>query len=122
MSELLNLQFTFSRLLARLLDEACRQGYSVSVGEAYRTPEQAALNASKGSGIANSLHTQRLAIDLQLFLEGKYLDKSQSYQALGEYWEELGKEQVPPVPTAWGGRFVSRPDGNHFSIEWQGTR
>jgi len=32
----------------------------------YRTPEQTALNAKSGAGIAHSLHMQRLAVDLQL--------------------------------------------------------
>lgn len=121
-SPLLEAQFTFSRLLPRLLDEAIRMGYTLTLGEAYRTPEQAALNAVKGIGISNSLHGQRLAIDLQLFREGKYLPDSSDYKPLGVFWEELGKSQIPPVPLSWGGRFVSRPDGNHFSLEYQGIR
>ena len=122
MSELLNLQFTFSRLLPRLLDEAHRLGYSITLGEAYRTPEQAKINAERGTGIGPSLHCSRLAIDLQLFREGRYLDTTEQYLALGEFWEKLGLESSPPVPTAWGGRFQSRPDGNHFSIGYQGVR
>src|SRR6185437_2434466 len=122
MSELLQAQFTFSRLLPRLLDQAYSLGYSVTLGEAYRTPQQALLDAQAGSGIAQSLHCQRLAIDLQLFRDGYYLSKTEDYQALGEYWEKLGSQQNPPVPLCWGGRFSSRPDGNHFSLEFQGVR
>lgn len=120
MSELLQLQFTFARLLPRLLDEAYRLGYTVTLGEAHRTPEQAHLNASKGSGIENSLHCQRLAIDLQLFRDGVYLADTAQYAPLGQFWEQLGTQEK--VPLCWGGRFHDRPDGNHFSLSYQGVR
>lgn len=113
MSDLLERQFKFSRLLPKLFDKAFELGYEITVGEVYRTPEQAKINASKGSGISNSLHTQRLAIDIQLFLAGNYLNKSDSYRLLGEYWESLGG--------SWGGRFT-RQDGNHFSLEFNGVK
>lgn len=86
----------------------------LAIGEAYRTPEQAALNAKKGSGITNSLHTQRLAVDFNLFVNGQYKTDTADYLPLGEYWESLGG--------TWGGRFKSRPDGNHFSLEHNGVR
>ena|ERR1700741_1755946 len=120
MSELLNLQFTFSRLLPRLLDEAYNLRYAVTLGEGYRTPQQAALNAESGSGIANSLHCLRLAIDIQLFRDGQYLSKTEDYLPLGEFWEKLGETEK--VPLCWGGRFQSRPDGNHFSLSFQGVK
>lgn len=106
-------QRLFSKLLADLVRWAYEQGYELTFGEAYRTPEQAALNAAKGSGIAKSLHTLRLAVDLNLFKAGVYQTDSEAYKPLGEYWEKLGG--------AWGGRF-SKPDGNHFSIEHEGIR
>jgi len=62
-----------STLVAKLIDWAYAQGYQLTAGELYRPSEQAALNAAKGSGIAHSLHTQRLAVDLQLFKDGTYL-------------------------------------------------
>lgn len=86
----------------------------LAIGEVQRTPECAALNAKKGTGIANSLHTQRLAVDLNLFVNGKYMTDTKDYLPLGEYWETLGG--------TWGGRFKSRPDGNHFSLEHNGVR
>lgn len=113
MSTLLQRQFEFTKKLPLLLEKAYMLGYDVTVGEAYRTPEQAKLNAEHGSGIANSLHTQRLAIDLQLFRNGIYLTASNDYLALGEWWESQGG--------SWGGRF-SKPDGNHFSLSFGGVR
>lgn len=104
-------QQKFTRMVGQLIDFATRSGYGLTFGEAYRTPEQAALNAKKGIGIANSLHTQRLAVDFNAFHLGKYLTKSEDYKPLGEYWESIGG--------AWGGRFN---DGNHFSLEHEGRK
>ncbi|HFO5822228.1 TPA: M15 family metallopeptidase, partial [Escherichia coli] len=88
-------------------------GYRLTFGEAYRTPEQAALNAKSGKGIRNSLHTLRLAVDFNLFINGKYQADTDAYRPLGEYWESIGG--------TWGGRF-SRADGNHFSLEHNGMK
>ncbi|EPP3534614.1 M15 family metallopeptidase [Klebsiella variicola] len=107
-------QQLFTRLIAQLILWADEKGYRLTFGEAYRTPEQAAINAKKGSGISNSLHTKRLAVDLNLFINGQYQTDSAAYLPLGEYWESLGG--------SWGGRFKSRPDGNHFSLEHEGVR
>lgn len=106
-------QQLFAVMVANLIHWAEEHGYRLTFGELYRTPEQAALNARKGSGIANSLHTQRLAVDFNLFINGVYQTDSAAYRPLGEYWESLGG--------SWGGRF-SKPDGNHFSLEHNGVR
>lgn len=100
-------QRDFTYDVSQLIVRAYQIGYELTFGEAYRTPEQAALNAAKGSGIANSLHTQRLAIDLNLFKDGKYLTDTEAHRPLGEFWESLRKEN------RWGGRF-KKPDGNHY--------
>ncbi|WP_279050100.1 M15 family metallopeptidase [Cedecea davisae] len=107
-------QQLFAVNIAQLILWANERGLRVTFGEAYRTQEQAAINAKKGSGISNSLHTQRLAVDLNLFVNGQYKTKTEDYLPLGEYWESLGG--------AWGGRFKSNPDGNHFSLEHNGVR
>ncbi len=104
----------FAQLIAQLIVWAGDNGYRLTFGEAYRTPAQAALNARAGTGIRNSLHTQRLAVDFNLFINGVYQTKTEAYAPLGEYWEKLGG--------TWGGRFKSNPDGNHFSLEHQGVK
>lgn len=104
-------QRLFTRMLADLIRFAYEHGYELTVGEAYRTPEQAALNAASGKGIANSLHTVRLAIDLNLFKDGQFLQTTEDHKPLGEFWESIGG--------AWGGRFR---DGNHYSLEWEGRK
>ena len=109
-------QRRFLPLVAKLIDFAYAHGYELTAGEMYRSSEQAALNAQHGSGIANSLHTLRLAVDLQLFKDGIYLTDSDAYRPLGEFWKALD-------PTAaWGGDFISRKDGNHFSLSWGGIK
>ncbi|MGK6796171.1 M15 family metallopeptidase [Serratia marcescens] len=107
-------QQLFTMMIAQLIYWADERGYRLTFGEAYRTPEQAARNAKTGAGIANSLHTQRLAVDFNLFINGQYQTQTEAYLPLGEFWESIGG--------SWGGRFKSRPDGNHFSLEHNGVR
>ncbi|MEQ9938726.1 M15 family metallopeptidase [Pectobacterium polonicum] len=106
-------QQRFTQMIGQLITWAKENGYQLTFGEAFRTSEQAKLNAKSGAGIANSLHTQRLAVDFNLFINGQYQTQTEAYTPLGEYWESLGG--------SWGGRFTSRPDGNHFSLEHNGV-
>lgn len=108
-------QRRFTHLVSDLIAYAYASGYELTFGDAYRSPEQAQANAAAGKGIANSLHTQRLAIDLNLFVNGEYKTASEAYRQLGVYWESLGSD------CCWGGRF-SKPDGNHFSISHEGRK
>lgn len=110
MSERLTLgqkQRLFARLVGQLLTRAYAEGYEVSLGETYRPPETADLYARQGRGIANSLHGAKLAIDLNLFRDGRYLPSTESHRQLGEWWEA----QHPLC--RWGGRFE---DGGHYSL------
>ena len=106
------------RLFVRLSAEhdlwCYANGYELTDGESYRTPEQAALNAAKGTGILNSLHTKRLARDKNLFIAGVYQTTTEAHRPLGEKWESMH-----PL-CRWGGRF-SKPDGNHYSIFHEGV-
>ena len=83
-------------------------GYSFTFGEAYRTPEQAVIYAKAGKGIIDSLHCQRLAIDINLFIDGVYQTTTEAYKPLGTYWKSLDPN------CKWGGDFITRKDGNHF--------
>jgi hypothetical protein len=100
-------QRKFMRLLPRLIDEAHRLGYELTGGELMRTPEQALLYAKQGRGIAASLHQVRCAIDLNLFKDGKYLDKNEDHRELGRFWESLD-------PCCRSG--VRYNDGNHYEL------
>lgn len=101
------LQQLFARDTIELFKEINGLGYTFTYGEAMRSPEQAEIYAKEGKGIADSLHCKRLAIDINLFKDGVYLDKTEDYAEIGQYWESLH-------PTnRWGGRF-KHADGNHF--------
>ena len=108
-------QSLFARLLPALIDHALALGFEVTLGEAWRSEWAATQYARKGLGIKASLHRDRLAIDLNLFLNGVYLSRSEAHQSLGEYWERQHSL------CRWGGRF-SRPDGNHYSLEHEGRQ
>lgn len=100
-------QSLFVLLVAELIFKAQDLGYEVTFGEAYRSPEEAERLAKLGKGIKNSLHTQRLAIDLNLFKDGQYLSSTEAHRVLGEWWEDQHEL------CRWGGRFK---DGNHYSL------
>lgn len=105
-------QMLFAKNVALLIQFIFSTGYGCTMGEAHRTHEQALIYASQKIGIIDSQHCDRLAIDLNVFSpDGKYLSKTEDYKRFGEYWEKLSKYN------RWGGRFKSRPDGNHFEME-----
>ena len=101
-------QQRFTRMVADLLGWALEQpGIEITLGEAYRTPEQAALNLKAGkSRTEHSLHCDRLAIDLFLWKNGELTWKVEDYEVLGEKWESLGG--------VWGGRWEKLRDAVHF--------
>lgn len=111
-------QSAFVVLVGRLIAEATRRGYALTFGEALRSPEEAARLAGTGAGITRSLHCDKLAIDLSVFINGVYQADTAAYTPLGEWWEA---QSTPDLVCAWGGRFA-RADGNHFSVAHEGRR
>jgi len=87
-------QSEFARKVALLIHFAYEQGYEITFGDAW----------AKSGHKKGSYHYQRLAIDLNLFRDGKYLQETEDHEPLGLFWESLGG--------TWGGRFK---DGNHYS-------
>lgn len=110
-------QSIFVLLVADLIQYAAAQGYQLTFGEAYRSPEEAARLAAAGKGIKTSLHTQRLAVDLNLFRDGQYFSASEAHRPLGEWWEQ--QSNPPDYQCCWGGRFG---DGNHYSLAHGGRK
>lgn len=94
-------QSKFVRMVADLIIFAYNSGYELSFGDAW----------AKTGHKKNSNHYIRLAIDLNLFKNEKWLSETEDHLPLGEYWEALGG--------AWGGRFQ---DGNHYSLEHEGRK
>lgn len=113
---LIEKQKAFPGLLCLLFLKAKELGYEITLGEAYRPPEMAQIYFSQGKGILHSLHTSRLAIDLNLFKDGKLLSQKEDYAPLGKYWESLSTAELT---CAWGGTFN---DADHFSIAHEGRK
>ena len=113
---LIDKQKLFPKLLCKLYAFLEEYGYEFTLGEAWRAPETAKKYAETGKGIENSLHCLRLAQDICLFKDKKYLTITSQYAHAGEFWEGLSTKDYE---CAWGGRFK---DGNHFSIEHNGVR
>ena len=113
MSALLDKQQQFAMMLGEFLVWLYQNGYRVTLGEVWRSPQEAALNAQSGVGIANSLHTQKLAADLNIFrIDGTLLETVTELLPAGEQWESQGG--------SWGGRF-HKPDADHFSLSPDGV-
>ena len=135
------MQRLFAVRFAELIHYLYASGYECSLGEVKRSDEQAQINAigqsgreavaqavaaigfkgladalrnnGKNNGVMNSVHQLSLAVDINLFKDGKYLDKSEDHKRFGEWWEkqhELAR---------WGGRWG---DGNHYSFEFNGVK
>ena len=99
-------------MLPRLIDKAHELGFELTIGDAFRDQRlHGAMGVKMGYGYKNSCHKLRLAIDLNLFKDGKFLEGTEAHRPLGEWWEAQGG--------AWGGRFN---DGNHYSLEHGGVK
>lgn len=110
------LQEEFAQSAAKLIQKAVELGFDVTLGEAWRTPQQAEWDAQHGTGIAHSLHIERLAIDLNCFRAGIYITDGTQLAPLGKWWKSLGPNY------RWGGDFTHVPaDGNHFSLSPDGV-
>lgn len=94
-------QSDFSKKVALLILYAYEKGYEITFGDAW---------ANTGHKI-NSLHYDRLAIDLNLFKDGRWLKETSEHAFLGEFWKSIGG--------TWGGDF---DDGNHYSMEHNGKK
>ena len=110
-------QSIFAGNVSKLIRYINENGHTCTFGEAWRTPEMAAIYAKKGIGIKRSRHCDRMAIDLNLFKDGVYLMDTEAWRPFGEYWQSLN-----PL-NRWGGDWdgdgIADPgenDGNHFEM------
>ena len=99
-------------MLAQLIIFAYSKGYEITWGDGYRDSRVfGPVGVKSGYGRKNSNHKIRLAQDINLFRDGKYLIETEDHRELGEFWESIGG--------SWGGKFQ---DGNHYSLEYNGRR
>ncbi len=101
--KLLEKQMMFSKMVCLLMQYAHCNNYQITLGDAYR-------DERCGYGHPESLHRKRLAIDLNLFKDGKYLTSGKHHAVLHDFWDTIG-----------GAKRIKR-DLNHYSIEHKGMR
>ena len=103
-------QAAFLLDVARLIFRATELGFTLTAGELYRTPEQQEIYLKTGrSSTMNSLHLKRLAVDFNIFKDGKLVGDKATLAPLGAYWESLN-----PL-NSWGGNGKKLVDTPHFS-------
>lgn len=106
---LVNEQAAFLLDAGKLVQYATDQGFVVTGGELWRTPEQQKVYVQTGrSKIMASNHLRRLAIDLNFFKNGELIYDKNVLRPIGEYWESLNPAN------RWGGNFRSIVDVPHF--------
>ena len=108
-------QAEFLQDACKLIQWAVEQGWVVTGGELYRTPEQQAIYVKTGrSATMKSNHLIRCAIDLNFFKEGKLVWDKDQLAPLGAFWESLNPKN------RWGGNFKKLVDLPHFERNEQG--
>lgn len=103
-------QAAFLLDMCRLVNKATELGFTLTAGELYRTPEQQQIYVKTGrSQTMNSLHLQRMAVDFNIFKDGRLCYDKAVLAPLGAYWESLH-----PL-NSWGGNGRKLVDTPHFS-------
>lgn len=100
----------FTRLLVEHIGWLFARGYEVALDE---VTERITEKDKTSDHRAGSLHHIGLAADLNLYLNGKWLDKTEQHEKSGKVWES--RHEL----CRWGGRFN---DGNHYSLEHEGRK
>lgn len=107
---LVTTQAEFLLDVCKLVQHATGLGFTLTAGELYRTPEQQEIYMKTGrSQTMNSLHLKRLAVDFNVFKDGKLTYDKTLLTPLGAYWESLN-----PL-NSWGGNGKKLVDTPHFS-------
>ena len=95
----------FTRSVAKLIEYADSQGDEMAMAYVKRCKDCPV-------GI-DGAHQQCLAVDMDLYRNGKYLTSTKAHEKYGEFWKGLHPDM------RWGGDF-KRKDGNHFSLRFWG--
>lgn len=103
-------QSIFLLNVAKLIIWAFENGMELTGGELTRTDEQQAIYIKEGkSKIKRSKHQDRIAIDLNLFINGQYMTDRESYKPLAAYWKSLNAANKAGYDWGW--------DANHFEMD-----
>lgn len=126
--ELRSKQKTFLFNISLLIQYAIKNGFELTSGEFFRSPETQAAHVAAGrSKTMNSMHLKRLAADFNIFVNGNLLFSDSTQididlslaKKLGDYWCSLNTDN------RWGGDFdkdgnplnQSFKDGGHFEMQ-----
>lgn len=105
--------------VAKLIQWVNEQDQWVTGGELHRPDELQKIYVESGkSKTLDGQHPKRLAIDLNLFIEGVYRSDTEAYKPLGQFWVSLHPDN------RWGGDWNKDgatederfSDGNHFEM------
>jgi hypothetical protein len=112
-------QSIFALNISKLIIAIYDLGLTVTLGEAWRPQVTANYYASMGTGSKNSLHLDRLAVDLNVFRDGSLLQNNDPiWQNIGTIWKEMDPANAAGMDftgqTAW--------DMGHFSMSYQGRK
>lgn len=109
---LLALVPAFREKVTTLLERMRARGLRPLVWETYRSPERAARLAGQGTGIALSMHSLGLAVDI--------VDAVKRWDASPAFWAALGAEATL-LGLEWGGndswKTVKRPLGDRPHVQ-----
>jgi len=107
-SELGDKRKLFTKCVCKLLQVMLEAGYEPMLGK------------DGLKHMANSLHFDGLAVDIDLTKNGVYLDKTEDHEVFGHYWEGLDADCY------WGGNGPKQDglknDGNHFAVTYLGKK
>lgn len=93
-------QELFMRLLPRLIDKAHELGFEIRGGDLFRDPRvHGQMNVKQGYGAKNSCHKLKLAIDLNLFKDGAFIQDGdilvRTYQNGWQAWKKVSMTAYP---------------------------
>ena len=88
-----------------------QEGYEVATAEGM---DRITEKDPTSDHMKNSNHNYGLAEDLDLYLNGNYMKKTEDHKFVGDKWKSMH-----PL-CRWGGDLIKHPDGNHYSLEYQG--
>lgn len=91
---------------ALLIQKAFALGYECALDEA---TERLTDKDPTSDHMPGSLHHMGLALDLNLYKDGRYIMDDEGHRELGAYWKSLHPD------CRWGGDFTSK-DFNHYSF------
>lgn len=107
-------QRRFAKWVPRLIDKAHELGYEATLGDAYRDPRvHGEVGVKIGYGHPKSCHKSRLAIDLNLFKDGKYITDDTGHKELGAWWKAQGPDHAAGIDFG---------DPNHYSFSHEGRK